>query len=66
MQEKKFFRIQFVFEDHPYEYFNVEESRWLKILDLSREVSATMSWNDLKNQIYYAVVMGTAEFTTTA
>jgi hypothetical protein len=66
MAGKGYFRIQFLFHGHPPEFFNVEESQWVKICQLAHSKSAGISWNELKNEIYYAVVMGTAEFPTHA
>lgn len=63
MRGKKYIRIQFnFFREDPSEIFNVEIDTWTKILKMAKAVASSMPISELNKEIYYAVVMGTAEF----
>lgn len=50
-------RVLFTFENHPPEAVLVEKSNWDKILDEKKKIAPHVSWNELKNEIYYSAVM---------
>lgn len=51
-------RVMFIFKDHPVEVFDVKTKAWLAILEAKKAECKHVSWNELKTEIYYSVVMG--------
>lgn len=55
--ENKKIHVTFIFENYPSETFKVDASIWLKILADGKERIKVVSWNEVRNEIYYSVVM---------
>ena len=59
-------KIIFTFAEGPCSVIEIRPDLWIQILESAKEAAPHVSWNELKNQIYYSVVMGAAEVSTLA